>query len=72
MPSYPWSVALADYAGFRLEEACNLKWVDVDLNGGELNFEGKGRKGRRVPISDDDDPEVRVQAPPFEAPCAFD
>ena len=46
-------VALAAYAGMRLEEACNLKWSDVDLKVGEMDFVGKGGKRRRVPISDD-------------------
>ena len=46
-------VALAAYAGLRLEEACHLKWSDIDMTNGELEFEGKGRKRRRVPISDE-------------------
>lgn len=34
--------------GLRVSEACNLRWRDVDLNGGILSVLGKGRKERRI------------------------
>jgi site-specific recombinase XerD len=44
-------VFLMRYAGLRLEEATNLQWGDVDLEGRRLTVrDGKGGKDRSVPV----------------------
>ncbi|MEO7073488.1 MAG: tyrosine recombinase XerC [Rhodanobacter sp.] len=37
-------------SGLRLSELCNLRWLHVDLDGGEVRVLGKGNKTRIVPV----------------------
>ena len=37
-------------SGLRLSELCGLRWIDVDLDGGEVRVLGKGSKTRIVPV----------------------
>ncbi|BFI97554.1 MAG: tyrosine recombinase XerC [Rhodanobacter sp.] len=37
-------------SGLRLSELVGLRWVDLDLDGGEVRVLGKGRKTRIVPV----------------------
>ena len=37
-------------SGLRLSELCGLRWMDVDLDGGEVRVLGKGSKTRIVPV----------------------
>jgi len=37
-------------SGLRLSELCRLRWLDLDLDGGELRVLGKGGKTRIVPV----------------------
>jgi integrase/recombinase XerC len=37
-------------SGLRLSELCRLRWLDVDLDGGEVRVLGKGSKTRIVPV----------------------
>ena len=37
-------------SGLRLSELVNLRWIDVDLDGGEVRVLGKGSKTRIVPV----------------------
>jgi integrase/recombinase XerC len=37
-------------SGLRLSELCGLRWIDLDLDGGEVRVLGKGGKTRVVPV----------------------
>jgi len=37
-------------SGLRLSELCGLRWLDLDLDGGEVRVLGKGGKTRVVPV----------------------
>ena len=37
-------------SGLRLSELCGLRWLDLDLDGGEVRVLGKGSKTRIVPV----------------------
>ena len=37
-------------SGLRLSELCGLRWIDLDLDGGEVRVLGKGSKTRIVPV----------------------
>jgi integrase/recombinase XerC len=37
-------------SGLRLSELVNLRWIDLDLDGGEVRVLGKGSKTRVVPV----------------------
>lgn len=47
-------LALLIYAGLRAQECCDVQLRDVDIDGGTVVVRsGKGRRHRRVPLSDD-------------------
>ena len=37
-------------SGLRLSELCGLRWIDLDMDAGEVRVLGKGRKVRVVPV----------------------